>query len=268
MAAVASHLADTSALARLRHSDASCQPSRYSLPADSVRGYAHGSRVMGTPSKPRVTYSHAAARAGENVLSLGLAGGQTGAEAVLLSGVYGAGKSSVAEEIAFLLEQPGVLCALLDLDHLGWASTGSGSRAAGFRLMLRNLEAVAAKLPAGRDPAVRAGPLRPRRRGVAGCAGGSRVSVAGGAAGSPAGRVSPSRPGSTGPASSTACWSTHPLTTSGARRCPPNHLPSGSPTCNSKPCSPPPGNPPIPATSLWWPCSGSWGCGEASRMSW
>ena len=70
--------------------------------------------------------------------------GERSAEAVLISGVYGAGKSSVAEEIAFLLEQRGVLYALLDLDYLGWASAGSGSRAAGFRLMLRNLEAVAA----------------------------------------------------------------------------------------------------------------------------
>jgi hypothetical protein len=70
--------------------------------------------------------------------------GERNAEAVLISGVYGAGKSSVAEEIAFLLEQRGVLYALLDLDYLGWASAGSGSCAAGFRLMLRNLEAVAA----------------------------------------------------------------------------------------------------------------------------
>jgi adenylylsulfate kinase len=68
--------------------------------------------------------------------------GERDAEAVLICGVYGAGKSSVAEEIAFLLEQRGVRYALLDLDYLGWASTGS--RAAGSRLMLRNLEAVAA----------------------------------------------------------------------------------------------------------------------------
>jgi adenylylsulfate kinase len=69
--------------------------------------------------------------------------GERDAEAVLISGVFGAGKSSVAEEIAFLLEQRGVLYALLDLDYLGWTSVGGGSRAAGFRLMLRNLEAVA-----------------------------------------------------------------------------------------------------------------------------
>ena len=40
------------------------------------------------------------------------------AEGVLLTGVYGSGKSSVAEEIAFLLEQAGAPYALLDLDYL------------------------------------------------------------------------------------------------------------------------------------------------------
>jgi adenylylsulfate kinase-like enzyme len=40
------------------------------------------------------------------------------AEGVLLTGVYGSGKSSVAEEIAYLLEQRGEPCALLDLDYL------------------------------------------------------------------------------------------------------------------------------------------------------
>jgi len=45
-------------------------------------------------------------------------------------GVYGSGKSSVAEEIAYLLEQRGEPCALLDLDYLGWAGMGtSGLRA-------------------------------------------------------------------------------------------------------------------------------------------
>ena len=50
-----------------------------------------------------------------------------------------------------------------------------------------------------------------------------------------------SRPGSTGPASSTAPWSTRPPSTSAARRCPPNHPPRGSPTCSSRPFSPRPG---------------------------
>ena len=41
------------------------------------------------------------------------------AEGVLLTGVYGSGKSSVAQEIAYLLEQRGEPYALLDLDYLG-----------------------------------------------------------------------------------------------------------------------------------------------------
>jgi adenylylsulfate kinase-like enzyme len=66
------------------------------------------------------------------------------AEGVLLTGVYGSGKSSVAEEIAYLLEQQGKPYALLDLDYLGWAGTGTGDRADEFELMLQNLAAVAA----------------------------------------------------------------------------------------------------------------------------
>jgi len=66
------------------------------------------------------------------------------ADAVLLTGVYGSGKSSVAEEIAYLLEQQGQPYALLDLDYLSWAGTGAGDRAAEFGLMLQNLAAVAA----------------------------------------------------------------------------------------------------------------------------
>ena len=67
-----------------------------------------------------------------------------GAEAVLLTGVYGSGKSSVAEEIAYLLEQRGEPYALLDLDYLSWAGTGTEDPAAEFLLMLQNLSAVAA----------------------------------------------------------------------------------------------------------------------------
>ena len=66
------------------------------------------------------------------------------AEGVLLTGVYGSGKSSVAEEIAYLLEEAGQPYALLDLDYLSWAGTGSGDRAAEVGLMLQNLAAVAA----------------------------------------------------------------------------------------------------------------------------
>jgi adenylylsulfate kinase len=67
-----------------------------------------------------------------------------GTEGVLLTGVYGSGKSSVAQEIAYLLEQRGEPFAVLDLDFLSWAGTGGDDRAAEFGLMLQNLSAVAA----------------------------------------------------------------------------------------------------------------------------
>jgi hypothetical protein len=66
-----------------------------------------------------------------------------GGDGVLLTGVYGSGKSSVAAEIAYLLEQRGEPYALLDLDYLSWAGTGSEDRAEEFGLMLANLAAVA-----------------------------------------------------------------------------------------------------------------------------
>ena len=66
-----------------------------------------------------------------------------GADGVLLTGVYGSGKSSVGAEIAYLLERRGEPYALLDLDYLSWAGTGSEDRAEEFGLMLANLAAVA-----------------------------------------------------------------------------------------------------------------------------
>jgi predicted kinase len=62
-----------------------------------------------------------------------------GADGVLITGVYGSGKSSVAAEITYLLEQRDQRYALLDLDYLGWV----GDHATGYRMMLRNLAAVA-----------------------------------------------------------------------------------------------------------------------------
>ncbi len=67
-----------------------------------------------------------------------------GAEGVLIAGVYGSGKSSVAAEIAYLLEQRRQAYALLDLDFLGWGVDYSDDEAAGFGRMLRNLAAVVA----------------------------------------------------------------------------------------------------------------------------
>jgi MoxR-like ATPase len=74
------------------------------------------------------------------------------AEGVLLTGVYGSGKSSVAEEIAYLLEQRGEPYALLDLDYLSWAGTGTGTRASEFGLLLHRLvDAGGTRVPA-RNP--------------------------------------------------------------------------------------------------------------------
>ena len=82
-------------------------------------------------------------------MSAGPDWGSGQAEGVLLTGVYGSGKSSVAEEIAYLLERRGEPYALLDLDYLSWAGTGAEDRAAEFGLMLENLAAVASS-PRGR----------------------------------------------------------------------------------------------------------------------
>jgi len=48
----------------------------------------------------------------------------SGAKAVLLTGVYGSGKTAVAEEIASVLEEQGMAYAALDLDWLGWFDAG------------------------------------------------------------------------------------------------------------------------------------------------
>jgi hypothetical protein len=60
-------------------------------------------------------------------------------EAVLLSGAYGTGKSSVAAEMAELLEARDVPYAAIDLDWLAWANIADGHGEAGHRLMLANL---------------------------------------------------------------------------------------------------------------------------------
>jgi adenylylsulfate kinase-like enzyme len=69
--------------------------------------------------------------------------GIRGPGGVLITGVYGSGKSSVAAEIAYLLEQRRQPYALLDLDYLGWGGDNFDDHQAGFGLMLRNLAAVA-----------------------------------------------------------------------------------------------------------------------------
>jgi dephospho-CoA kinase len=65
-------------------------------------------------------------------------------EAVLLTGVYGSGKSTVAAELADLLERAGSPYALLDLDFLSWFGTGGEGHGAAPALLIANLAAVAA----------------------------------------------------------------------------------------------------------------------------
>jgi adenylylsulfate kinase-like enzyme len=64
------------------------------------------------------------------------------AEGVLITGVYGSGKSSVAAEIAYLLERQERRFTLLDLDYLSWAGPDTGDRPAEIRLLGQNLAAI------------------------------------------------------------------------------------------------------------------------------
>jgi hypothetical protein len=61
--------------------------------------------------------------------------------AVLVTGVYGAGKSTVVEDIADLLEKRGVPYGVLDVDWLGWFDAG-GDEAAHWRVEMANVASV------------------------------------------------------------------------------------------------------------------------------
>lgn len=63
------------------------------------------------------------------------------ARALLLTGVYGTGKTSVAVEIADILEGRGEPYAVLDLDWLMWFQS-AGGEVDGYAMMLRNLAPV------------------------------------------------------------------------------------------------------------------------------
>ena len=65
-------------------------------------------------------------------------------KAVLITGVFGTGKSAVAEEIAYLLEQHEQPYALLDLDFLSWFDTARPDGPSGHEILLDNLDAVVA----------------------------------------------------------------------------------------------------------------------------
>lgn len=68
--------------------------------------------------------------------------GQGQPEAVLITGVYGAGKSSVIEEMANVLEDRGIRYAAMDLDWLSWFDAGWDDDVAEHEMLLRNLGAV------------------------------------------------------------------------------------------------------------------------------
>jgi adenylylsulfate kinase-like enzyme len=66
------------------------------------------------------------------------------ARAVLITGSYGAGKTSAIEELAEIFEERGTRYGAIDLDWLAWLDPGSPDHAAAEPTMLKNLDAVAA----------------------------------------------------------------------------------------------------------------------------
>jgi hypothetical protein len=66
------------------------------------------------------------------------------AEGVLITGVYGAGKSSVAAEICYLLDKRRRPHAFLDVDFLGWGVADFSDDADEHELTLINMAAVVA----------------------------------------------------------------------------------------------------------------------------
>ena len=64
------------------------------------------------------------------------------ARAVLMTGMYGTGKSSAVEEIAGVLEERGVRYGAVDLDWLGWFDAGVPGHDAGWPVKLKNVDAV------------------------------------------------------------------------------------------------------------------------------
>jgi hypothetical protein len=61
---------------------------------------------------------------------------------VLISGAFGTGKSSTAEETATLIEARGLADTAIDLDWLAWFDTGTDEKEEGERVMLDNLVTV------------------------------------------------------------------------------------------------------------------------------
>jgi hypothetical protein len=67
---------------------------------------------------------------------------RTEVDGVLITGIFGVGKSSVVAEIADLLEAQDERYAAIDLDWLTWADTGDRGNGAEHRMLLTNLSAV------------------------------------------------------------------------------------------------------------------------------
>lgn len=63
---------------------------------------------------------------------------------MLIIGAYGAGKSTVAIEIAHIIEERRLPYALLDLDFLGWYGTPTSDSHTDTSVLRRNLAAVVA----------------------------------------------------------------------------------------------------------------------------
>ena len=66
----------------------------------------------------------------------------TRASGVLVTGVYGVGKTSVVEEMADLLERAEVPYAAIDVDWLWWFSAPDFDNEAAHRVLMANLGAV------------------------------------------------------------------------------------------------------------------------------
>jgi hypothetical protein len=65
-------------------------------------------------------------------------------EAVLITGLFGSGKSSVAVEMADILEKTDAPFAIVDLDFLAWFHTGNDDGTPEHRMRLQNLAPVLA----------------------------------------------------------------------------------------------------------------------------
>jgi hypothetical protein len=87
-----------------------------------------------------------------------------GVDGVLITGVYGSGKSTVAAEIAEQLERRGISYGAIDLDWLTWFETPDLDEGSSQRIFLENLACVVGNyLRAGVVHFVLAGAVRDRR---------------------------------------------------------------------------------------------------------